>query len=72
MTASPTYTDMHAVSATEYRAEDGTVMRRSWENSPNGNPLCGRWVLLNPAGDLIDFDRYRNDLAGRHRLCLIS
>lgn len=47
-----------------YASEDGTLtMKREYDTrTPNGNPMAGRWVLRRD-GHLLDFDRYRHDLA---------
>lgn len=58
-------------SSNSYRSADGCVLARE-ENSltPHGNPMGGRWVLRSSDGALVDFDRYRNDLAERNHLDL--
>lgn len=46
-----------------YKAENGYTMRREYTGlTPNGNPMSGRWVLRNAAGELVDFHQYRHDL----------
>ena len=57
---------MKQVAKDRYEAEDGTVMQREKGKTPNGNEFDNRWVLRDPDGNLIDFDQYRNDLAGRY------
>jgi hypothetical protein len=63
-------TTLFGVTDDEYRNNDGTVLRREHGETPNGNPLNGRWVLRNSKGLFIDFDRYRNDIAERNGLTL--
>jgi hypothetical protein len=52
-------------------AEDNYVtlgevtMQREYGATPNGNPLGGKWVLR-VAGDFVDYDQYRTDLAERN------
>jgi hypothetical protein len=49
-----------------YESECGWKMARENGDTPNGNPLNGYWVLRNPAGEFIDYDRYRSDLMSRN------
>lgn len=64
-------TVMDRVSDVEYRARDATLtMKREYGTTPNGNPMSGRWVVRNKAGEMVDFDQYANDLAERLRLKL--
>ena len=65
-------TDLFSVSDDEYRGKCGTVLRREYGVTPNGNPLGGRWVFRGPFGDFIDFDQYVNDLVGRYDLNLLE
>jgi hypothetical protein len=51
-----------------FLASDGRVMKRENGETPNGNPLGGRWVLRSPQGEFIDFDQYLHDLAERNDL----
>lgn len=51
-----------------FLASDGRAMKRENGETPNGNPLGGRWVLRSPQGDFIDFDQYLHDLAERNNL----
>ena len=52
-----------------YALPDGRLISRATEGiSPNGNPLTGLWVLRGADGTLIDYDRYRHDLAERHNI----
>lgn len=52
-----------------YTISDGRVMARDHVGlTPNGNPLAGRWALRDAAGTLIDYDKYRYDLAERHNI----
>lgn len=49
------------------------VLKREHKGlTPNGNPLHGQWVLRNKMGDFLDIDTYRNDIAERHGLELVS
>lgn len=41
-------------------------MAREYGMTDNGNELNGRWVLRDAAGTIVDFDRYRSDLAERN------
>jgi hypothetical protein len=65
-------TALFHISDDEYRGEDGTTLKREYGETPNGNPLNGRWVLRGPDGERIDFDQYRHDLASRYRLNLLN
>jgi hypothetical protein len=49
-----------------YSAADGRTIRREHGLSPNGNPLCGRWVLREADGTFVDYDQYRYDLFSMH------
>lgn len=51
-----------------YKSADGWKMKREYGKSPNGNDFNGHWVLRNPAGEFVDFDKYRSDLMERHDL----
>lgn len=51
-----------------FLASDGRAMKRENGETPNGNPLGGRWVLRSPQGEFIDFDQYLHDLAERNDL----
>jgi len=55
----------------KYVSEDFWMMRREWGDTPNGNPLGGRWVLRDEKGNWIDFDQYSNDLAERNDCVLV-
>jgi len=54
----------------EYVVANVGSIRRENGKTPNGNDFNGVWVFRNVAGDLIDFDQYRNDLFARHDLVL--
>ena len=57
----------------QYRSSCGLLMAREKDTlTPNGNPMNDRWALRTATGDLIDFDRYRFDLADRHDIKLIG
>lgn len=64
-------TEMQEISDDEYRSADGSSLRREHGLTPNGNPMNGRWVLRSGPGGMVDFDRYRNDIAERHGLKLV-
>ena len=49
-----------------YASNDGFRMAREQGLTPNGNRIGGRWVLRGPAGEWIDVDQCRHDLAPRH------
>lgn len=56
-----------------YRWPCGHTMRREHVGeSPNGNPFGGSWVLRDPSGAFVDYDRYRHDIIPRHRLADIE
>lgn len=59
---------MQLVSDAEYRSVEGYVMRREEGETPNGNPVNGRWVLRTPDLEWVDVDRYRHDLCSRYNL----
>ena len=50
----------------QYRSDTGYTMQREDGLTPNGNQLNQRWVLRDPAGRFVDFDKYRSDLAERN------
>jgi len=60
-----------AVSETEYKAADGSTLKREYGKTPNGNDMNGRWVLRNPEGKFLTFDQYRSDIAEEYSLKLI-
>lgn len=41
--------------------------KREYGETPNGNPIAGRWVVRDSDGKFIDVDKYRNDLQSRYR-----
>lgn len=52
-----------------YLAPNGHSAAREHDTlTPNGNQMPGRWVFRDGFGSLVDFDKYRNDLAGRNNL----
>jgi len=51
-----------------YRAANGFTARREDGLTPNGNPVCQRFVLRDAVGNWIDFDQYRHDLFERNGL----
>lgn len=58
---------MREVGPEVLRTESGFEMKREHGTaSPNGNPINGRWVLRDPAGNFVDFDQYRHDLIERN------
>lgn len=61
---------MVPMSDDSYTSSEGYILQREFGNTPNGNPICGRWVFRSPSGAWIDVDQYRFDLASRHGLVL--
>lgn len=61
---------MIEVSDDKYQSDDGYVLQREYGLTPNGNSMNGRWVLRNVRGEMIDFNRYRNDIVEHHGLKL--
>lgn len=59
---------MREVEPEVYRAECGFTARREQGDTPNGNPVGGRWVLRDARDALVDFDQYRHDLFERNEL----
>lgn len=59
------------VSDTEYKCDDGSVMRREEGLTPNGNRINGRWVLRTPTGEWVDVDQYHSDLAERYGFTVV-
>lgn len=56
-----------------YTLPNGGIIKREQDTlTPNGNKLAGRWAYRNANGDLIDFDKYINDLAERQNINLYS
>lgn len=55
-----------------YEIDGGRVLQRERGDTPNGNPIGGRWVLREADGTFIDVDQYRNDLFERHNILPIS
>lgn len=56
-----------------YRSSCGYSMARESDTlTPNGNRMNGRWVLRDPEGGLVDFCRYRNDLAENNDMKLVG
>lgn len=51
-----------------FRALDGSSLSREYGNSPNGNPFDGKWVYRDNKGNVVDHDRYRNDIIERNYL----
>lgn len=49
-----------------YYFANGYCMKRENETlTPGGNKMSGRWVLRDSYGELVDFDKYSNDIAER-------
>lgn len=48
----------------------GHTVQREYGQTPHGNPMNGRWVLRRD-GEMIDFDKYFNDLTERNDLKII-
>lgn len=60
-------------SDSSYRSDNGATMKREDYVSPkSGNSYTGVWVLRNPENEVVDFDRYRLDLAERNCLKLAN
>lgn len=59
------------ISMTVYEGFGHVIAREYHTETPNGNPMNGRWVLRDADGTLIDFDKYRSDLAERNNIQLI-
>lgn len=59
---------LHQVNDSLFRADDGSRMEREYGETPNGNPLGGRWVLRSADGEFLDFNQYRHDLAEHNGL----
>jgi len=45
-------------------------MKREQGLTAEGNEIGGRWVLRGADGAFVDVDRYRHDMAGRHKFGL--
>lgn len=58
---------LRQTSEDNYVSMCGFTMQREYGETPNGNPLSGRWVLRKE-GQFIDFDQYRSDLAERNNI----
>lgn len=56
----------------KYASKEGWILQREHGETPNGNDLNGQWVLRSPEGEMIDFNRYRNDMAGLHNFELVG
>lgn len=56
-----------------YSLPDGSIIKREFDSlTPNGNKFNGRWTLRAANGDLIDYDKYINDLAERNDIELYT
>lgn len=53
-----------------YRCNRNYELKREQGQTPNGNSMNNRWVLRDENGHLIDYDKYRNDIAERNNLQL--
>lgn len=51
-----------------YANAAGHALRRETYVDAGENTHVGIWVLRDPQGGVLGYDRYRNDLQGRHRL----
>lgn len=51
-----------------YTSPDFIAYRDYQGLTPNGNPMAGRWVLLDSQGKFIDWDAYRSDLFERNNI----
>lgn len=63
---------MNQISADKYVSDCGYNLEREYGLSPNGYPLNGKWVLRDPTGKMLDFDKYRYDIEEYYNLKLIS
>lgn len=54
---------MRAVNDERYESDLGYVLAREHGETPNGNPISGRWVLRDRTGTMLEIDQYRNDIA---------
>ena len=50
----------------KYVSDDSWVMQREYGDLPHGMRACGRWVMRNAAGEVVDFDNFRYDLSERN------
>ncbi len=48
------------------------VLARETGETPNRNKFTGQWVLRTVAGEWVDFDQYRHDIAARYGLQLLG
>lgn len=63
--------DAHKLDDDTYSIPNGGTIKREHETlTPNGNKLDGRWAYRSANGDLVDFDKYINDLAERQNINL--
>jgi hypothetical protein len=54
-----------------YISVDGWKVQREEDTlTPNGNKMCGSWVLRNADGEMLDYDQCRYDLESRCHLDL--
>ena len=65
--------ELYETESGAYVAKGQAIRMSRFQNlkTPNGNKLNGRWGLIKD-GKLIDFDQYRNDLAERNDIKLVS
>jgi hypothetical protein len=62
-----------SVSSEAWIFEDGSIMQREKETlTPNGSKMNGRWVYRDANKNMLDFDKYCNDLAERFSLELYN
>lgn len=63
--------DAHKLDDGTYSIPNGGTIKREHETlTPNGNKLDGRWAYRSANGDLVDYDKYINDLAERQNINL--
>ena len=63
---------MTCVADGTYRSTYGWKLEREFGETPNGNPLGGKWVLRDTLGRFIDCDKYRGDISARNNLNLVG
>jgi len=55
---------------TVYIFEDDYTMKREYGETPNGNDMAGRWVLRDEDNEIVDFNKYRNDIIDAYNLTI--
>ncbi len=62
---------LREINATTYRSDEGHTLKREDVIDPHGNLHRAVWVYRRPDGRELGFDRYRYDVASRHRFTLL-